>query len=92
MRREGPLNVKKQSWYVYIIRCRDNRLYTGISNDVKRRVSEHNKGKGCKFTKCRYPVKLVYKEECGTRSAVRKRELEIQAFTRNRKLSLISKR
>ena len=77
-------------WSVYIVRCRDDKLYTGISNDVEKRVSAHNKGKGCRFTKYRYPVKLVYQESCGTKSAVRKRELQIQGLTRKKKLSLIN--
>ena len=76
-------------WYVYIVRCRDARLYTGISNDVERRVEAHNKGRGCRFTKYRYPVSLVYKENCITKSSARRRELEVQGFTRERKLSLI---
>jgi len=76
-------------WFVYIVECRDDKLYTGISNDVERRVAEHNKGRGCRFTKYRYPVKLVYKEERETKSAARKRELEIQGFTRKKKLELI---
>jgi putative endonuclease len=77
------------AWSVYIIECKDGKLYTGMSNDINRRVSEHNKGIGCRFTKYRHPVKLVYGEECGTRSAARKREMEIQSFTRMKKLNLI---
>ncbi|MCK4810384.1 MAG: GIY-YIG nuclease family protein [Candidatus Omnitrophica bacterium] len=46
-------------WYVYIIRCRDNTLYTGITNNLKRRIREHNSGKGCRYTKCRWPVELT---------------------------------
>ncbi|MDD5679922.1 MAG: GIY-YIG nuclease family protein [Candidatus Omnitrophica bacterium] len=78
-------------WAVYIVRCRDGKLYTGMSNDVEKRVAEHNKGQGCRFTKYRYPVELIYKEACGTRSLARKRELEIQGFTRKEKLDLIGK-
>jgi len=76
-------------WYVYIVRCRDDRLYTGISNDVEKRVEKHNTGKGCRFTRYRYPVKLVYQEECGTKSEARKREIKVQRLTRNKKLELI---
>ena len=76
-------------WSVYIVKCRDGKLYTGISNNVDERVAEHNKGKGCRFTKYRYPVELIYKEDCGTKSKSRKRELEIQGFTRSKKLELI---
>ena len=84
------VRVQVKHWSVYIIRCRDSKLYTGISNDVEHRVAKHNEGKGCKFTKSRHPVKLVYKEDLGTQSAARKRELEIQSFTRTNKLNLIN--
>ena len=79
----------EREWSVYILRCRDGKLYTGISNDVDRRVRVHNRGKGCRFTKYRHPVKLVYTKSCGTKSAARKRELEIQGFRREKKLGLI---
>lgn len=86
---EGPsLFMNEKPWSVYIILCKDNKLYTGISNDVLKRVGIHNSGKGCKFTKHRHPVKLLYQEECGTQSAARKRELKIQGLTRKKKLEL----
>ncbi len=78
-----------KAWFVYIVKCRDGRLYTGISNDIAKRIKAHNSGKGCKFTKYRFPVKLVYQEKCGTNSLARRRELEIQSFTRSKKLKLI---
>ena len=81
--------MMEKIWSVYILECKDGKLYTGMSNDINRRVCDHNKGRGCRFTKYRHPVKLVYSKECGTRSAARKRELEIQSFTRSRKLNLI---
>jgi len=83
--------MKQKIWSAYIVKCKDEKLYTGISSDVKNRVATHNKGKGCRFTKYRYPVELLYQEECGTKADARKRELEIQGFTRNKKLSLIAK-
>ena len=79
----------QKAWSVYIVKCRDGKLYTGISNDVPKRVAVHNKGKGCRFTKHRHPVELVYTEELGTKSDARKRELEIQGFTRSKKLALL---
>ena len=84
------LSTKEKHWFVYIVECRDNRLYTGISNDILKRIEAHNKGKGCRFTKYRYPVNLVYQEKCGTKSIARKREIEIQGFSRCKKLKLIS--
>ena len=83
--------MTSKPWSVYIVKCRDGKLYTGISNDVDKRVETHNKGKGCKFTSCRYPVELVYREECGTNSEARKREMAVQKFSRSNKLELIEK-
>jgi len=83
--------MEPKPWFVYIVKCRDSRLYTGISNDVRKRVETHNKGMGCRFTKYRYPVVLLFQEECGTKSVARKRELEIQKLARSKKLELINK-
>jgi len=77
------------SWYVYIIECKDTLLYTGIAVDLKRRVKEHNSGKGCKFTRCRAPVKLVYNEQAGSRSSALKKEAAIKRLSRKQKLELI---
>ena len=76
-------------WYLYIVQCRDGKLYTGISNDVQRRVADHNKGKGCRFTKYRYPVVLLYREFCGTNSCAQRREQAVKKLTRQQKLELI---
>jgi putative endonuclease len=66
-------------WYVYMVCCKDNSLYTGISNNVVRRVAEHNSHKtGAKYTKSRRPVRLVYYEKAQSRSEALKREYEIK--------------
>jgi len=77
------------SWYIYIIRCKDNRFYTGITKDLERRVREHNSGYGCRFTKYRAPVKLVHSEEVTSRPEALKREIEIKNLRRIKKLELI---
>jgi len=77
------------SWYIYIIRCKDNKLYTGITKDLERRVKEHNSGYGCRFTKYRTPVKLVHSEEVISRPEALKREMEIKSLRRLKKLELI---
>ena len=74
---------------MYIVECRDKKLYTGITNDLTRRLKRHNEGKGCRFTRYRYPVELVYHEQHNTKSSARRRELEIQSFARSKKLRLI---
>jgi putative endonuclease len=77
-------------WFVYILECKDGRLYTGITNDLKRRIKQHNRGQGCRFTKFRIPVKLKYSEFYPSREAALKRESEIKRWTRDKKLELVS--
>ena len=66
------------TWKLYILRCNDGSLYTGITTDVEKRLAVHNSGKGAKYTRSRKPVELVYAEKCGNHSAALKRELEIK--------------
>ncbi len=70
--------------------CNDQSLYTGITNDLKKRIIAHNSGKGAKYTKARLPVKLVYKESCKTKSDSLKREFEIKKLKRIEKLNLFN--
>lgn len=79
------------AWHTYIIECKDGKLYTGISNDIERRVREHNRGNGCRFTRCRIPVKLLYSEALLTKSGALKREAQIKGLSRREKLELITK-
>ncbi|MDD4894723.1 MAG: GIY-YIG nuclease family protein [Candidatus Omnitrophica bacterium] len=76
-------------WHIYIIRCKGGLLYTGITNDLDRRIAAHNSGKGCKFTKYRRPVKLLYSESGFTKSGALKREVQIKRLKRSDKLKLI---
>ena len=75
-------------WYVYIIECKDNSLYTGITNNLSKRLEVHNSGKGAKYTKTRLPVKLVYKEIYRTKEESLRRESEIKKLKRREKLAL----
>lgn len=75
--------------YVYILRCKDNTLYTGWTNSLERRIKVHNDGKGAKYTRGRLPVKLVYFEEFLTKNEAMKREYEIKKMTREEKNLLI---
>ena len=77
------------SHFVYIVRCSDNSLYTGYTNNIEARINKHNAGKGAKYTKIRRPVVLVYQEMDETKSEALRREYEIKTFTRQRKLKLI---
>ena len=83
--------VMEKNWKLYILRCGDGTLYTGITTDVQRRLEEHRSGKGAKYTRSRGPLELVYREECTDKSSALKRELEIKALSRSEKLKLIEK-
>ena len=76
-------------WLIYIVRCSDNSLYTGITTDIKRRLDQHNKGKGAAYTRSRRPVKLIYQEAFEDRSSVSRREAEIKKLTRKEKELLV---
>ncbi|MBQ3503481.1 MAG: GIY-YIG nuclease family protein [Oscillospiraceae bacterium] len=76
-------------WYLYILRCRDGSLYTGITTDVDKRFLAHSEGRGAKYTRGRAPLELVYREECGSHSDALKRELQIKALTKAEKEKLI---
>jgi putative endonuclease len=82
-----------ENWYVYIIRCSDTSLYTGITKDVQRRVEEHNfNDQLCaRYTRSRRPVDLVYHEGAYSRSVATKRENEIKRLSKKDKELLISK-
>ena len=77
-------------WHLYILRCGDGTLYTGITTDVDARLEVHRSGKGAKYTRGRGPLELVYSEECGTHSDALKRELAVKAMTKEEKLKLIN--
>lgn len=79
------------TWKLYMLRCGDGSLYTGITTDIDRRLEEHRTGKGAKYTRGRGPLELVYSEECGDKSTALKRELEIKALPREEKLKLTEK-
>jgi putative endonuclease len=78
-----------KKWYVYILKCADDTLYTGITTDVNRRLNEHNKGTGAKYTKTRLPVVLMAVSEASDRSEASKEEYRIKQLTRKEKLLLI---
>jgi len=80
------------AWYVYILRCQDDSLYTGVCTDLERRIQEHNQcnKKGARYTRARRPVKMVYQEDCENRSEACKREAAIKKLQRKQKLLLIN--
>lgn len=76
-------------WYLYILRCKDGSLYTGITTDVEKRLAAHRSGKGAKYTRGRGPLELVYRETCAGHSEALKRELQIKRMPREKKLLLL---
>ena len=81
--------MASEKWFVYIVKCSDGSLYTGVTTDLERRIDEHNKGTGSKYTRVRTPVKLLYTEEVRSRSRAQEREAMIKSLSRQEKLKLI---
>lgn len=79
-----------KKWNVYMLRCGDGSLYTGVAVDVQARLAVHRSGKGAKYTRGRGPLELVYTEECENKSAALKRELQIKALAKEEKEKMIT--
>ena len=77
-----------KTWCVYLLRCKDGSVYTGITNDLQRRLHAHETGKGAKYTRGRAPFNLIYHETCPNRSAASKREAHIRSLSHKEKLVL----
>jgi len=76
-------------YYVYILLCSDKSLYTGITNDVEKRLVSHRSGKGSKYVRSRLPVELIYKEKSTDKSSAAKREMEIKSWSRVKKIGVL---
>ena len=87
MSAEKMMNIEKE-WMVYILECSDSTLYTGITDDLDRRIEMHNAGKGAKYTRGRGPVKVLFSEKCDDYGAALRRESQIKRLTREQKLAL----
>ena len=81
--------MSEKTWKLYILRCGDGSLYTGITTDVESRFAQHNAGKGAKYTRGRGPLELVYREQCEDHSHALKRELAVKSMTKEEKKKLI---
>jgi putative endonuclease len=84
--------ASSDEWFVYIVRCADSTLYTGIAKDVVKRVEDHNNNNasGAKYTRARRPVRLVYHEACDSHSHAARREYEIKQLSRAQKEALLA--
>lgn len=81
--------MMSREWLVYLLRCRDGSLYTGITNDLVRRLASHRAGKGSAYVRARLPVRVVYRESHPDRPAALRREAAIKRLTRAEKLALV---
>jgi predicted GIY-YIG superfamily endonuclease len=80
---------KQTGWSLYILKCSDNTLYTGITNDLTRRVQQHNDGIASRYTRSRLPVKVVFQERCRNKSHALKKEFSVKSMTRKNKEAYI---
>ena len=76
-------------WVCYLLRCADDTLYCGITNDLEKRLAAHNAGEGAKYTRGRLPASVVYSEECVDKSTALKREIQIKRLSRAAKQALL---
>ena len=91
---DNQKDSNEQVWTIYIVRCSDDSLYTGITNDLERRIQEHNdnskNSKSAKYTRARQPVILAYQEKAQDRATASRREYQIKQLSRSEKLKLCS--
>lgn len=80
---------RKGKWILYILRCGDLSLYTGITTDLERRFKMHSEGKGARYTRSRLPLEIVYQEKCNTRTDALVRECAVKALPKSAKLKLV---
>jgi len=83
--------VRKEKWILYIIRCSDLSLYTGITKNLDRRFKMHSEGRGARYTRSRLPLEIVYHEMCKSRTDALVRECAVKALPKSRKLELVGK-
>jgi predicted GIY-YIG superfamily endonuclease len=92
LKRMNPAKKRKKkpvTWLLYLLKCRDNTMYTGITNDLPRRITQHNNGTASRYTRSRLPVKLIFSEPCLNRSQALKKEYAIKQLSRKEKKAYI---
>jgi putative endonuclease len=87
---EAPVPAAQAQWWVYVLRCRDGTLYTGVTTDLARRLAQHNAGTASKYTRARRPVVVVYREPVTNHGAALRREIAIKKLPRTAKDQLIA--
>jgi putative endonuclease len=89
--KQARKRAARAGWHVYIVRCADRTLYTGVAKDLPERIAAHNDGRGAKYTRQRLPVKLVYSESAADRGAALRREWQIKQLKRAAKRALFAR-
>ena len=84
------MSEKIKPWYVYLLRCADGSIYTGISNDVEARLREHNRGKGAVYTRQRRPVSVIFQERHSDQGSALRREAQIKNWSKRKKEDLVA--
>ena len=87
---QNPAQAAASVWFLYILRCRDESFYTGVTTDIDRRIREHQEGRASRFTRTRRPIVLVYQEKCGSRSEALSRECAVKTMSRRAKENLVA--
>lgn len=87
--KEKRLRRKREKWFLYILKCGDNSLYTGIAKDPDHRFKMHAEGKGARYTRTRLPLEMVYREPCRSRTEALVRECAVKTLPKSKKLELI---
>jgi len=84
------MKCEKETWYVYMVRCSDGSLYTGITNNLEKRIAAHNSEKGgARYTRSRRPVELIYSKQAGSRAAAARQEYQLKKLPRSQKKGLV---
>ena len=81
---------QRRGWCIYLVKCADGTLYTGITNDLQRRIAQHNRGTASRYTRSRLPVTLVYREGCRGKSSALKKEYRMKSLSRKAKETYIA--
>ena len=81
--------MREMNWICYLLRCADDTLYCGVTNNLDKRIAAHTAGTAAKYTRARRPVELVFMQDCSDKSTALKREMEIKNLSRTEKLALI---
>jgi putative endonuclease len=90
-REPRPGGARRERWWVYLLRCRDGSLYAGATNDLRRRLAAHARGRAARYTRSRLPVALVHCEPADGRGSALRREAALKRLTRAQKLALVAR-